>query len=510
MTAHVATVTLLGIQPTTVEVQVQPRPGLPNLIIVGLPDNAVKESRERVQAALHALGLALPAKRLAINLAPADVLKEGSQFDLPIAIGLLIALGALPTDAADRALFLGELGLDGRLTPVPGALPAAIHANATGLSTLYVPAANAPEAAWAGGGLQVYGVNHLADLIAHLKGDRALTPAQPGRPAHITPSNKDFADIRGQEGAKRAAEIAAAGGHNLLMVGPPGSGKSMLAARLSTILPPLTPAQALETSLIHSVAGLLTEGHLIAQRPFRDPHHTASPVALTGGGLRAKPGEMSLAHHGILFLDELPEFPRQVLETLRQPIETGHIVVARANAHIQYPARFQLIAAMNPSPCGYLGHPTTPCTSSAKQIQAYRARLSGPLLDRIDLHLEVPAVAVKDLSLPPAKEGSAAIAARVAQARQVAMQRFHKLGLPERFDCNARAEGDVLTAIATPTPEGQQFLTTAAEKFNLSARAYHRALKVARTLADLAGDATLAKPHLAEALSYRYIPYQAE
>jgi magnesium chelatase family protein len=443
-----------------------------------------------------------------VNLAPADLAKEGSHFDLPIAIGLLITLGALPQDAADQALFMGELSLDGRLNPVAGALPAAIHAHASNIHTVYVPAMNAPEAAWAGSEIAVYGPNTLKDLILHLKGERPLTRAEARLTEQTTATALDFADVRGQEQAKRAAELAAAGGHNLLMMGPPGSGKSMIAARIPGILPPMSPQEALEASVVHSVAGLLTGGQLITTRPFRDPHHSASAVALTGGGLKAKPGEMSLAHNGVLFLDELPEFPRTVLETLRQPLETGYIVIARANAHVQYPARFQLIAAMNPSPCGYLGHPTTPCTSSPKQIQNYRARLSGPLLDRIDLHIEVPAVNIKDLSLPKPKEGTAEIAARVLTARNIATQRFARLGI--NLACNAQATGDVLTAIATPTPEAQSFLTQAAERFNLSARAYHRALRVARTLADMQGDSTIAKPHIAEALAYRYQPYQAE
>jgi magnesium chelatase family protein len=403
---------------------------------------------------------------------------------------------------------MGELSLDGRLNPIAGALPAAIHAHASNLDTVYVPAATAPEAAWAGSEIAVYGPATLKDLILHLKGEIPLSRAEARATAAPAASSLDFADVRGQEQAKRAAEVAAAGGHNLLMMGPPGSGKSMIAARIPGILPPLTPHEALEASMVHSVAGLLTGGQLVTTRPFRDPHHSSSAVSLTGGGLKAKPGEMSLAHNGVLFLDELPEFPRSVLETLRQPLETGYIVVARANAHVQYPARFQLIAAMNPSPCGYLGHPTTPCTSTPKQIQNYRARLSGPFLDRIDLHVEVPAVNVKDLSLPKPKEGTAEIAARVLAAREVAHARFASLGA--NLTCNAQAAGDILTAIATPTPEGQAFLTQAAERFSLSARAYHRALRVARTLADLRGDAQIAKPHLAEALVYRYQPYQAE
>lgn len=503
MVAHVSTIALQGIAATTVDVQVQVRSGLASFQVVGLPDGAVRESRERVQAALHSLGLALPAKRIVVNLSPADLAKEGNHYDLPIAVGLMAALELIPADAADLSLYLGELGLDGSVRPVHGGLAAALHAAGAGLSSVVLPAANAPEAAWAGS-LNVFGVAHLRELLAHLRGNQKLVPATPKVVPPSGGPRLDFRDVKGQETAKRAAEIAAAGGHNLLMCGPPGAGKSMIAHRLPGLLPPLSAEEALEVSLIHSVAGLLPDGGLVTERPFRDPHHSASAVALCGGSHSARPGEMSLAHRGVLFLDELPEFPRAVLETLRQPLETGSITVSRAQAQIRYPARFQLVAAMNPSPCGYLGHPTIPCTSTPRQIQAYRARLSGPLLDRIDLHLDVPVVPLKDLSLPPARESTADMAARVARAR--ALQRARYAGLSVMT--NAEADGALLEEVAAPTPEGRYLLDTAGTRYALSARGYHRVLKVARTIADLAGEAQVAKPHIAEALSFRPIPVE--
>jgi magnesium chelatase family protein len=499
MVAHVATVALEGISAVPVDVQVQVRSGLSAFQVVGLPDGAVRESRERVQAALHALGLALPAKRIIVNLSPADLTKEGSHYDLPIAVGLLIALGLLPSDAAEGGLFMGELGLDGRLRSVGGVLPAAMCAVAQDLARIFVPEGNAREAAWAGA-VTAYGVPTLRALMGHLKGEQTLTDTPAGAEASAPLAGlPDFRDVRGQEAAKRAAEIAAAGGHNLLMVGPPGSGKSMIAQRLPALLPPLTPAEALEVSTIHSVSGLLPDSGLITTRPFRDPHHSASAVSLTGGGHAAKPGEMSLAHRGILFMDELPEFPRNVLETLRQPLEAGTITVSRARAHVRYPARFQLVAAMNPCPCGYLGHPTTKCTDTPRQVQAYRNRLSGPLLDRIDLHIEVPAVQAADLSLPPPKEGTAEIAARVAKARLVQQRRYAGTAIT----CNAELTGDLLTKYTELDAECQEMLTKAARVYSLSARAYHRVLRLARTIADLAGAPQIQRPHLAEALGYR-------
>lgn len=386
MVARIATVAFSGTDVLPIDAQVQMSPGVVAFNIVGLPDKAVAESRERVRAALHAMGLSLPAKRITVNLAPADVLKEGSHFDLPIALGLLAAMQIVPAEEAARYVALGELALDGKLSAVAGILPSAIHANATQRG-LICPAANGNEAVWAGE-IDVLAAGDLLALINHFKGQQILSrPAL--QLAGIDTSYADLRDIKGQETAKRALEVVAAGGHNLLMIGPPGSGKSMLAARLPGILPPLSPPEALEVSMIHSLAGLLADGKLLQRRPFRDPHHSATQPALIGGGLRAKPGEISLAHHGVLFLDELPEFPRPTLEALRQPIESGRAVVARANHHVTYPARFQLIAAMNPCRCGYLSDPTQGCGRAPRCGQDYQSRLSGPLLDRIDCHVEV-------------------------------------------------------------------------------------------------------------------------
>jgi magnesium chelatase family protein len=496
MTARVSTVAFSGIDVLDIDVQVQISGGLVAFMVVGLADKAVGESRERVRAALNALGLALPPKRITVNLAPADVLKEGSHFDLPIAVALLVAMGVLPADAIADYVVLGELGLDGSLAPVAGVLPAAIAANSAGKG-LICPFAQGGEAAWAGGS-GVLAPRTLLALINHFKGTQVLSPPVP----QMMEDEADFLDlkdIKGQESAKRAVEVAAAGGHNLLMIGPPGSGKSMLAARVPGLLPPLEPAEALEVSMIHSVAGQLSQGRLLRRRPFRDPHHSASVASLVGGGMRARPGEVSLAHNGVLFLDELPEFARGALEALRQPLESGRVSVARANAHVVYPARIQLVAAMNPCRCGYLGDAAMACARAPKCAGEYQTRISGPLFDRIDLHVEVAAVNPSDLSLPPPAEGSAQVAARVAQARAVQSARY--ADLPIR--CNAEVDGELLEKVAAPDVSGRLLLTQAAEHMRLSARGYHRVLRVARTLADLDGTESVRRLHVAEALSYR-------
>ena len=504
MVARVSTVAFQGIEVIAVDVQAHIAGGLPGFHVVGLPDKAVAESRERVRAAISALGLALPPKRITVNLAPADLAKEGSHFDLPIALALLGAMELLPgaeTDTGHNRIL--ECTLDGRILPVAGVLPAALHAAASEMG-LVCPAAQGGEAAWAAG-VEVLAPPDLMALINHLKGTQVLTPPTPQAETLSAAGGPDLRDIKGQESAKRALEVAAAGGHNLLMIGPPGSGKSMLAKRLPALLPPLAPAEALEVSMIHSVAGQLALGRLRRQRPFRDPHHSASLAALAGGGLRAKPGEISLAHLGVLFLDELPEFQRGALETLRQPLESGQIAVARANAHVTYPARVQLVAAMNPCRCGHLDDPAQACSRAPKCAGDYQQRISGPLFDRIDLHVEVPAVKAADLSLPPPAEGSAEVAARVAAARAIQRARYEGLGGAQRLATNAEADGELLEQVAAPDAAGRALLTEAAERLKLSARGYHRVLRVARTLADLGGAESVKRLHIAEALSYRRI-----
>src|SRR5690349_5475720 len=472
------------------------------MAIVGLPDKAVSEARERVRSALIASGLALPARRITINLAPADLPKEGSHYDLPIALGLMAAIGAIPADALSGFTVLGELGLDGSIAAVAGVLPAAIGANARN-EGLICPAACGPEAGWASPEMEIIAAGSLIQLANHFRGTQVLARPQPKvREAETTPV--DLKDIKGQESAKRALEIAAAGAHNLLMVGPPGAGKSMLAARLPTILPPLTPAELLEVSMIASVAGEIEGGALTNARPFRAPHHSASMPALVGGGLRARPGEISLAHNGVLFLDEFPEFAPQALDSLRQPLETGEVAIARANHRVTYPARFMLVAAMNPCRCGRASDPGFACrrAPNARCAADYQARLSGPLLDRIDLHIEVPAVTAADLILPPPAEGSREVAARVARARDIQAERYAALGL-EHVRTNAQASGPVLEEVARADSAGLALLRDAADAMRLSARGYHRVLRVARTLADLEGADKVGRVHLAEALSYR-------
>ena len=530
MQARVRTVAFQGVDVVPVDVQVMIAPGQLAFAIVGLADKAVGESRERVRASFRALGLALPPQRITVNLSPADLAKEGSHYDLPIAVGLLAAMGVIPRDRLADYVVLGELALDGSLSRVPGVLPAAIAAQAAGRGVI-CPAVCGGEAAWGGFDAdgevprpQIIAAPSLLALINHLRGQQTLAPPQAlvdeGKASYL-----DLSDIKGQESAKRVLEVAAAGGHNLLMIGPPGSGKSMLAARLPGILPPLEADEALEASMVRSLAGELGEGKLSRQRTFRDPHHSATLQALVGGGPRARPGEVSLAHHGVLFLDELPEFNRASLEALRQPLESGRVTVARANAHVTYPARFQLVAAMNPCRCGHLMEPARTCGRAPRCGLDYQGKISGPLLDRIDLCIDVPPVNAADLALPPPTESSADIAQRVAAARSIQRERLAELDrkgkllsveaeqtaglLAERARgwakprCNADTDGALLAAIAGPDAEGQALLTRAAERLGLSARAWHRTLRVARTLADLDGSESVRRLHIAEALSYR-------
>jgi magnesium chelatase family protein len=502
MVVRVATLAFEGIEARPIDVQVQISNGDVKFVLVGLADKAVGESRERVRSALVASGLALPARRITVNLAPADVPKEGSHYDLAIALGVMAAIGAIPADALEGYTIIGELALDGTVTAVAGALPAAVAANARGHG-LICPYDCGPEAAWASSGLDILAPRSLIQLANHFKGPQVMARPTPGV-RKLAAGMPDLRDIKGQESAKRALEIAAAGGHNLLMSGPPGSGKSMLAARLPSILPALTPRELLEVSMVHSVAGALAGGELTDRRPFRAPHHSASMAALVGGGLHARPGEVSLAHHGVLFLDELPEFNPQALDSLRQPLESGEVIIARANHRVVYPARAQLVAAMNPCRCGHATEPGYACRRQPNDrcMATYQARISGPLLDRFDLSIEVPAVTAADLILPPPAEGSAEVAARVAVARALQTERYKALGLPG-VSSNAAAPANVIENVASLDGPGTTLMRDAAERLRLSARGYHRVLKLARTLADLDGVASIGRMHLAEALSYR-------
>ena len=495
MVARITTVAFDGSDARRVNVQVQVQVSnvSKGFAIVGLADKAVAESRDRLWGAFNAIGMGLSYTRTIVNLAPADIPKEGAHYDLPIALGLMAEQGIIPRDAIEGFVAIGELSLDGSITAVPGTLPAAMLANTEGLG-LICPHGNGPEAAWAGD-LEILAPENLIQLINHFKGRQVMTRPEPGE--LLDPEIKlDLKDVRGQETAKRALEVAAAGGHNLLMVGPPGSGKSMLAARLPGLLPPLTARELLDVSVVHSVAGLLERGKLSRRRPFRSPHHSASMPAMVGGGMRAKPGEASLAHRGVLFLDELPEFTAQVLDSLRQPLETGEISVARVNAHVRYPARFQLIAAMNPCRCGTGGANGIACRRGERCAVDYQARISGPFMDRMDIQIDVPAVTPADLALPPSAEGTKDVAARVQRAQDIQLERNGGF-------TNAELSTDMLDHIAPLGREAQTLLIQAAETLGLTARGYHRVLRLSRTLADLAESDKIHRLHIAEALSHR-------
>lgn len=491
------TVAFHGVEAKKIEVQVALASGIPAFNIVGLPDKAVSEAKERVRAAITALGLALPAKRITINLSPADLLKTGSHFDLPIALTLMAAMDLLPPEQIEAQFSLGELSLDGSLVGVVGALPAALAA-AEADCGLICPASCGAEAAWVEAA-RVLAPRNLLEVLNHFSGRAILAEAKPGE-VQALDDHRDLRDVRGQEKAKRALEVAAAGGHHLLMIGPPGSGKSMMAARMPGLLPALSAREALDTSMIHSLAGLLSEGGISRQPPFRTPHHTASMAAIVGGGRGAQPGEISLAHNGVLFMDEFPEFPRTVLETLRQPVETGDVVVSRANAHVRYPARFMLLAAANPCKCGYMGDIERACGHAPKCGEDYIGRISGPLLDRFDVRIEVPAVPVAKLANAPTGEASAVIAERVKKARDIQAARYNGL---DGISTNVEIEGDVLEQVCILRPDARDMLMAAVDKFRLSARAFHRIQRVGRTIADLRGEKDISKAAIAEAIGYR-------
>lgn len=503
MLVKVYSAAVQGIEATTVTIEVNLSRGF-KFFLVGLPDNAVKESHERILAAMQVNGYTFPVAQIIINMAPADIRKEGSAYDLPLAISIMAASGQVATEQLSRYLIIGEVGLDGTLQPVKGALPIAIKAREQGFEGLILPQQNAREAAVVNR-LKVYGVEKLSQVVDFFNGKGELQQTIVNTREEFYEQQSefeyDFADVKGQENVKRALEVAAAGGHNLIMIGPPGSGKSMMAKRLPSILPPLSLAESLETTQIHSVAGKLSkETSLIAHRPFRSPHHTISPVALVGGGQNPQPGEISLAHNGVLFADELPEFNRMVLEMLRQPLEDRNITVARAKYTVEYPASFMLVASMNPCPCGYYNHPTKPCVCNPGQVQKYLNRISGPLLDRIDIQIEIVPVPFDKLAESQSGEPSQAIRKRVVAARKIQENRFAGL---KGIHCNAQMTPKLLTEYATPDEKGLTLLRNAMERLNLSARAYDRILKVSRTIADLDDSPTVQSHHIAEAIGYR-------
>jgi magnesium chelatase family protein len=495
--------TVVGIDAVMVTVEADITRGI-GMYLVGLPDNAVKESQERIRAAFENSGFRMSGRKIVINLAPADLRKEGSLFDLPIAVALLAASGQIESELVDKYMILGELSLDGTLRPIKGALPLTVRAAQEGLRGVILPEENAREAAVVEG-TEVIGVHSLTQVVAFLTGEEAIEPTHlDTTQVFDNESNRfgeDFADVKGQAQAKRALEIAAAGGHNVVMIGAPGSGKTMLARRMPSIMPPMTLSEALETTKIHSVAGKLgSERGLLARRPFRAPHHLTSQVALIGGGTSPQPGEVSLAHNGILFLDELPEFGRNMLEVLRQPLEDKTITVSRAKYSVEYPANFSLIASMNPCPCGYYNHPTKECTCAAGAVFRYMNRISGPLMDRIDLHIEVTPVALEELSSDRAEESSATIRERVIRAREIQTARFEGI---EGVHTNAMMNSRMVREYCPLDSAARTLLERAMERLKLSARAYDRIIKVARTIADLAGEAQIAPSHIAEAITYR-------
>lgn len=502
MVARIKTISFQGVDVLPVDVQVQLAHGLPNMTIVGLADKAVGESKERVRASFHAIGLDLPPKRVTINLAPADLQKEGSHYDLPIALGALVAMGILDTQEMEQYIILGELGLDGSIAKVTGVLPAAIHANSRDLG-LICPESCGAEATWAGD-LKILAAPNLISIINHFKGTQVLSQPQTQLTQESSFKHPNLKDVKGQNLAKRALEVAAAGSHNLLMVGPPGSGKSMLASRLPGILPNLSSKEALEVTMIHSLNGELPQDGLVRHRPYRDPHHSASLPALVGGGLRCKPGEISLSHRGILFLDELPEFNRTALESLRQPLETGKITVARANSHITYPSQVQLIAAMNPCRCGYFGDSSRECSRAPRCASDYQSKISGPLMDRFDLVIDVPEIKANDLLNAPDGEDSQTISRRIQLARSFQQQRLQSLGIQEE-GTNAHVNSETLEKIILMSDAAKNLLTKVLDKFKLSGRGYHRVLRVSRTIADLDQSEVIDSKHLGEAVGYRRI-----